>query len=183
MRTAKVEDILSRLQELQIARGAIFRQEVGLLNELHTHTSNSERERQQPHREEPEETAARAERTTPLKPRRILGFYVGQHVYINNLIRHVELGKATPAEWAAVVTKITTAPKRVYIETYNGYSTWRDPSNIVRLPAREQVRICNTYGWRWTTTTKNMVWAAHHGFDVSMVYIYIYIYIYEEVGT
>ena len=111
------DDIIRRLQELHLEKEELHEEEKELLSRLR---SKSEQE---------EESDNRAE-----------GFAVGDHVYITNKVSHLPpLRRATPADRAAIVDNITRT--RVYLITYRGHHTWRQPGNIRALTPREQRNI------------------------------------------
>ena len=67
-------------------------------------------------------------------------YSVGQRVFIENRIRHVPFSRrANPSDRAATVQRVTE--DRIYITTYNGYETWRHPSNIRSLSEQEHQNI------------------------------------------
>ena len=67
------------------------------------------------------------------------GFTVGEHVYIENTIRHIIRRRPTPADRALIVQRI--AGERIYITTYNGHYTWRKSNHLRRLTTTEQANI------------------------------------------
>ena len=115
MTNRDVEDITTRLQQLQLQRESILREEQELLRRLTGETTR-----------EPE------------------GIAVGDRVFIENRISHVPLGRrATPKDCAAIVQRVD--PKRIYITTYNGYSTWRAPTNLRRLTECKHKNILSRF--------------------------------------
>ena len=90
MATQDVEDITARLQQLQLQRESILREEQELLRRLTGETT-----------------------------REAADIAVGDRVFIENRISHVPLGRrATRKDRAAIVQRVD--PKCVYITTYNG---------------------------------------------------------------
>ena len=126
----EVTRLINKLNDLHIRRRRIDEEEEDTLARLQRELRDTS------NREAPPAVAAVVEDPDPHL------FAVGDHVHIENRIRHVALF-ANPADRAAIVTRVQ--PHRIEITTYNGYSTWRAPNNLRHLSEREQNNIRRRY--------------------------------------
>lgn len=130
MSTEDLESLIERLHQLRLERQRILNEEERTIASLRDLTRSRARRQHQNRGVSPDPT----EHPHPGV------FEVGQHVYIDNRIRHVPLTRrTTPADRAAVVARVTV--DRIYIQTYNGYETWRHPGNLRHLTDRERANI------------------------------------------
>jgi len=124
-----IEDIIRQLEELRIERSRISDRERQLLSQLAITTGRTTTNRVTP-------TEIENDTDSSI-------FYVGQRVYIQNRIRHVPFSRrATPKDRAGIVSRIQD--ERIYLTTYNGYSTWRNRDNLRHLTDREHDTINST---------------------------------------
>ena len=67
-------------------------------------------------------------------------FRPGQVVFIENRITHVPIRRrGNQADRAAIVTRVTEEPDRVYFTTFNGYSSFCHPRNLRDVGIGEQL--------------------------------------------
>ena len=132
-----LQGLITRLQQIQLERDTLLREErqvTARLEEAVRATREGSRNgtgASDPGRVSPPPQAGTQREGT---------FNVGERVIIVNRIRHVPFSRrATPADRAATVQRVTE--DRIFITTYNGYSTWRRASNLRRLTEQEHRNI------------------------------------------
>ena len=131
MSTEDLETLMHRHQELGLDRQRILGEEERTLSALRNLTPARGRLQHQGRGVSPD---------PDVQGHRPTGFLIGEHVLMNNRMWHVPSNRPTTgSDRAAVVSRVTE--DRIYIQTYNGYETWRHPRNLRHLTLREQANI------------------------------------------
>ena len=134
-----IQQLLYKLQELQIQRQENLRVEQETLQELREKLEGTRGNQARSVSPTPLEAIHSAESSIQQR----LQFSVGDRVYIENKIRHVPvIRRANPKDRAAVVQRVKG--EQIHIVTYNGYNTWRKSSHLRHLSTAEHHNIIST---------------------------------------
>ena len=130
MSHSPIDVLTDQLRELHIQRENMLREERRIAQEIEAAFAAHQ----------PSQEARTGRVTPPPQPRTAPApgeFHVGQHVFIEDRIRHAPFGRrANPGDRAAVVQQVTA--DRVCTNTCNGHSTWRHRDNLRHLTEQEQ---------------------------------------------
>lgn len=134
-----IQTIIERLNSLSLERQRIAEKERALLRQATLLTSNTGG---QP---DPAQHG-RGGRISPIEDEFVDAeeeegvFEVGDHIYIENRIRHVPFRlRPAPQDRTGIEHRVTE--DRVYLRTYNGYDTWRNSRNVRRLSESERENL------------------------------------------
>ena len=122
-----IETLLSSLENINIHRQQIDREERDILCQLHSLSSQWPGA---PRGSTASQAAAAVSAHT---------FYSGQHMYITNPVNHLLPHEVRPSNQAAIIKSISGS--RIYLKTYNGYHTWCLSNNLRPLTVTEWCNI------------------------------------------
>ena len=126
MSSEEEEDLITRLEQLQITRREIAREEERILQRL-----RAQAEASQP-------GAAPAAEEQQRRTRDEIG--IGDHVCVTDNTPHAGFRRATTADRAAIVDNIANTG-RIYFRTCNGTRTWRTRNHLHILSPQERANI------------------------------------------
>lgn len=123
----EIARLIARLQELQTRQQEILAEELQITQRIQEATTRVNSSQDTP------DTSGRVSPDPGV-------FTIGQHVFIQNRITHVQrFRRPNLADRAAVVQRLTR--DRIYVRTYNGHDTWRSPTNLRHLSIDERTEI------------------------------------------